>query len=650
MFLALSLAACSGGGSGGGAGSGSSVGGASTGTSSISGTVNGGLPGIANATMDLYMANPSGSPTLLGNAISGTNGNYTIKYDPPTSNSQLLYVVATGSSGNPNLNLMSFVGLSGGTLPTSIVVNELTTVSVAYEAIQNHLTLNGTSLSGSSTQIVSFNNAITNLVNSLTGTISNSTNVPPADRQAIFELANGLENCVNNTSVCSGPTPPNLSNIEAATSNYINNTITGPTVSSIGSTSGTFGTSENNTTNATTLTGTLITANVNSSNQFTLETFPFTATGSIPSPTPATSLPIATGQIPAGGGFDSTYNVYVVSTINAANSSETVTLYNYTPASGFGSAINSMTLTASSGNTCSGGGGLNPTVHAAFASCSGSSNPQICLYFYNASGLQSCVQPSIPSSISTQSLRGENLLDLLWVRSETSTSTTTTYSYTGVFKPTYTASSVSLGTENTFGPITFTVNSTNPTTFGYDDTEGLIFVSAYCNSGSCSSEPLDVLTFNTSTGVINSAVNASQSLPGTGNLLNSSHSSNSGDYSSIDQTDKIFFLESFSSGIVFTPYTYDATGTVTPLTPLSITSISSPNGNTGAMIDPNSHIVFVPEGSSSTANGIEAVPYNNTGALTPDSSTITPASGLTAPNCTSSSCNNIPNFLFDAVN
>lgn len=645
ILLAGTLTAC-GSGSGGG---GTTAGVATTGTSSISGTVMGGLTGIANAEMELCEAQPSGPPLTLGTGTSDSNGKFTIHYNPPSTPGLLLYVVAKqGSSNNQNLNLMNVVGVSGPPPSSSVVVNELTTVAVAYEAISNSLTLSGLSLSGSSTQVANFNKNFSNLVDPILGTISPTapTTAPTTD---LYELANGLENCVDNTSSCSGSTPPNLSNIETATTNLVNNTNSGPTVATVGSSSGTYSPSNNNSTNSSSLIGTLLTANVDSSGNYSLETFPFTATGNIPTSSPATSLSIASGQVPVGGGFDSSYNVYAVSTTNSTGSAETVTLYNYSPTSGFGSAINSVTLNATSGNSCNGGGGVNSTVHAIALSCNGGTNPQICIYFYNASGLQPCIQPSFPSSLNTQSIYGDNSLNLLWVRNRTQTSTSTTYSYSGVFKPSYSSSSVSLGTESTFGPVTLSVPSTNATTFGIDNNNGLIFVSAYCNSSCPSTLPLDILTFNTSTGVINSSVNTSQTLPGTGNLLNSPVSVNSGSNSALDQADQIFFVETFSSGINFTPYSYNSSGTVTPLTTLTLSSISSPNGNTNAMIDPNSHIIFVPEGSSSTANGIEALPYNNTGAATPSSSPISPASGLLVPSC-SSSCNNIPNYLFDAVN
>ena len=648
ILLVGSFSACGGGSSGGG---GSTAGGASTGTSSISGTVMGGLTGIANAAMELCEAQSSGPPLTIGTGTSDSNGKFTIHYNPPSTPGLLLYVVAKpGSSNNQNLNLMNVVGVSGAaSLSTNLVVNELTTVAVAYEAISNGLTLTGLSLSGSSTQVANFNKNFSNLVNPILGTISSTApnTVPTTD---LYELANGLENCVNNTSSCSGSNSPNLSNIETATTNLVNQTNNGPTVATVGSSSGTYSASNNNSTNSSSPIGTLLTANVDSSGNYSLETFPFTATGNIPTSSPATSLSIASGQVPVGGGFDSSYNVYAVATTNSTNTSETITLYNYSPTSGFGSALNSVTLNATSGNTCNSGGGINTIYHSVFASCTGSSNPQFCIYFYNASGLQPCVEPSFPSSLNTQNLRGDNALNLLWVRNRTQNSTSTTYSYSGVFKISYSSSSLSLGTETTFGPVSLTVPSTNATSFGFDNNIGLIFFSAYCNSSGCpSSEPLDILSFNTSTGVINSSV-ISQTI-GSGNLLNSPLSYNAGSSSDLDQTDQIFFLESYSSGINFTPYSYTSSGAVTQLTGLTLSSLSSPNGNTNAMIDPNSHIIFVPEGSSSTANGIEAILYNKSGTISNSniSNPISPKSGLLVPSC-SNSCNNIPNFLFDAVN
>jgi hypothetical protein len=400
--------------------------------------------------------------------------------------------------------------------------------------------------------------------------------------------------------------------------------------------------------------GTLVTATVDSSNNnATLETYPFTAAGTIPASAPSTTLAIPSGQFPVGGGFDSSFDVYAVITVNSTNTSETVTLYNFNPTNGFGSSINSQTLTASSGNNCYGGGGINSSVHSIMLACTGTSSAQICLYYYGASGFQSCIQPSIPSSVNTNNLRGDNQLNFLWARSKTTTSTSTAYSYSGVYQTTYSPSSISLGSETTFGPVNFTISSANATNFGIDNNYGLIFYSAYCNSSSCpSAEPLDVLTFNTTTGVIGSSVNSSQTLPGNSNLLNPSLSSNSGDYSDVDSTDQLFFLETFSnSGIAFTPYQYDSSGSVTALGSFSPPSLTSPNGNASGIIDPNSHFLFIPEGSSNTANGIETILYNKSGVISGVSNTIALPSGQFVPSCISSSCgNSTPNFVFDAVN
>ncbi len=657
MLFALSLAAC-GGGSGGSGGSGGGVSGISSGSSSISGVVQGGATGIVGSRVVLYETNGTQSPIQLGyQNQTNSSGSYKFGFTPPATSGHLLYVVASGgstapgSAPNPNINLMNIVALSGGSIPSTINVNEVTTVVVAYEAKNAGVTLSSnTSISGASSNITTLFNNVDGDINPSTGQILYNGNLSSSVISSVIDpLANGYETCVNNSSLCASTTttPPSLSNVETALSDYIANNSTS-LISTIGSTSGSYS-PPTPTTGSSTLLGTLVTATVDSSNNATLETYPFTAAGTIPTSSPSTTLAIPSGQFPVGGGFDSSFNVYAVITVNSTNTSETVTLYNFNPTNGFGSEINSQTLTASSGNTCNGGGGINSSEHSTGLFCSGTASPQMCIIFYNASGLQSCISPTIPSSINTNNIRGDNQLNFLWVRSRTVGSSSTAYSYSGVFQPTYSSSSISLGSETTFGPVNFSVASTNPTNFGVDNNYGLIFYSAYCNSSSCSSEPLDVLTFNTTTGVVGSTVN-SQTLPGNGNLLNSSLSSNSGDYSSVDSTEQLFFLETYSSGIGFTPYGYSSSGTVTALTATPTLTFSSPNGNTNGMIDPNSHFIFVPEGSSSTANGIETILYNKSGVTSEVSNTIALPSGQLVPSCSSSSCNNTPNFMFDAVN
>ncbi|MHB1565057.1 MAG: hypothetical protein ACYCXP_13420 [Leptospirillum sp.] len=650
VFLSLALAACGGGSGGGG------VSGVSSGTSSISGVVQGGGTAIVGSKVTLYSANGAGvAPTVLGyDDQTDSNGKYKFGFTPPSSG-HLLYVVATGgvtspgASPNSNINLMNIVGVSapGFSPPPAVAVNEATTVVVAYEAQKVGANLTTTSISGTSTAFTTLYNNVSGDIDLSTGQIPLNTNLNSTVLNNVIDpLANGYETCVNNASLCAATTPPTLTEVETALSDYVASSSTA-LISTIGSTSGSY-TAPTASTGSGTLLGILVTATLNSSNNATLETYPFTEAGTIPSSAPTTTLPIASGQIPTGGGFDSSFNVYAVVTVNSTDTSATVTLYNFDPTNGFGTAINSQTMTASSGNTCSGGGSINPSVHFVGLFCSGTASPQICLYSYNASGLQSCIQPTIPSSVNTNNIRGDNQLNFLWLRSRTSTSSSTSYSYSGVFQPTYSQSSITFGSETTFGPVNFSVPSPNATDFGVDNNYGLIFYSAYCSSSSCSSEPLDVLSFNTSTGVVGSSVNSSQTLTG-GNIVNATLSSNSGDYSSVDSTDQLFFMENFSSGISIIPYSYNSSGTVTALTALSLSSVSSPNGNSDATIDPNSHFIFLPEGSSSTATGIETILYNNSGITSEVSSPISLPSGQLVPSC-SSSCNNVPNFIFDAVN
>lgn len=124
----LALSGCGGGG-----------GGSSSPTSStISGTADGGLSPINGATVTLYAA---GSSSSLGTATTKSNGNFTITYTPPSSNTLLFVKVSGGNAGsgtNTQIDLKAAVGPSNSP-NTSVTVNEFTTV--AYAAFESNPSL-----------------------------------------------------------------------------------------------------------------------------------------------------------------------------------------------------------------------------------------------------------------------------------------------------------------------------------------------------------------------------------------------------------------------------------------------------------------------------------------------------------------------------
>lgn len=138
----LLLAAC---GSGGGMSSSATPAGSTSSTENsdtslagptLRGVLHGGQSPITGATLSLVAAGQpaSAAAQTLGTTISDTNGNFSFTYTCPSASS-LIYVVAEGGNagggGNSAIKLMAALGPCG-TLPPSIVVNELTTVAAVY--------------------------------------------------------------------------------------------------------------------------------------------------------------------------------------------------------------------------------------------------------------------------------------------------------------------------------------------------------------------------------------------------------------------------------------------------------------------------------------------------------------------------------------
>ena len=200
LLLATSLAAC-GGGSGGGGGA--------TGTT-ISGTVTGG-GGISGETVTLYAAVPgASSPQPLGSGTTtGSNGSFSISYTPPPSNA-FLYLSTSPPTTSPYAAFLGILGESGTKeLPSSINLNELSTVVGIDFALRNRL---GVTNSGS----ISIPSSVTTSeIGSLVSTylqnfqvtkgqfassVSSSFGNPTTDT----DIANNLATCVNNgSSPCS---------------------------------------------------------------------------------------------------------------------------------------------------------------------------------------------------------------------------------------------------------------------------------------------------------------------------------------------------------------------------------------------------------------------------------------------------------------
>jgi len=114
---------------------------------SYSGKVMSGTMPVNGSTVQMYAAGQGGygsSATVLSttSATTGADGSFTLNYNCPAAPGDLIYLVATGGStasggsSNPSLVFMAALGACNGTLPASVVVNEVTTVASVYSLSQ----------------------------------------------------------------------------------------------------------------------------------------------------------------------------------------------------------------------------------------------------------------------------------------------------------------------------------------------------------------------------------------------------------------------------------------------------------------------------------------------------------------------------------
>jgi hypothetical protein len=126
----------------------------------ISGKVHGGQQPVGGADVYLYAVGTVGyatAPTLLGQTTTSTDGNGTFTYSslnytcPAAPGDQVFLLAKGGNPGlgtaspigvNPNLVLIEALGTCAS-IPTNVVVNEVTTVASAY-ALAQFLTYSGT--------------------------------------------------------------------------------------------------------------------------------------------------------------------------------------------------------------------------------------------------------------------------------------------------------------------------------------------------------------------------------------------------------------------------------------------------------------------------------------------------------------------------
>jgi streptogramin lyase len=103
----------------------------------VTGVLHGGQAPITGSTLTLFSAGvpASATPTQLGTTTTDGKGNFTFAGFTCPSSGALIYVVAAGGNAgggvNPAIKLMAALGPCGS-LPPSVVINELTTVAAVY--------------------------------------------------------------------------------------------------------------------------------------------------------------------------------------------------------------------------------------------------------------------------------------------------------------------------------------------------------------------------------------------------------------------------------------------------------------------------------------------------------------------------------------
>jgi hypothetical protein len=180
---------------------------------SYTGEVMSGTLPVVGATVQMYAAGNTGyassaTPEATTAATTGSDGSFTLNYSCPGAGGDLVYLVATGghtgsnTASNAGLAFMAALGSCNGTLPSPVVVNEVTTVASAY-ALSPFMTgaanvgSSATNYETSATSAPGLANAfatVKNLVDLTTGTTLTNTPDYPTN------LA-GDTNLVNNSTV-----------------------------------------------------------------------------------------------------------------------------------------------------------------------------------------------------------------------------------------------------------------------------------------------------------------------------------------------------------------------------------------------------------------------------------------------------------------
>ncbi len=192
----------------------------------FSGTVFSGTLPVNGASVQMYAAGETGynsaaTPLLTTPAMSGADGKVSFSYNCPAVPGDLVYLVATGgntgSGGGSNsaLSFMAALGSCNAGLPSTVVINEATTVASTYALAQFMSGAANVGSASSSASIQGLTNAfktVGNLVDVTTGQVRDHTPDYPTN------LA-GDPNILNNSTVPQARvnTLANVLNVCAAT-------------------------------------------------------------------------------------------------------------------------------------------------------------------------------------------------------------------------------------------------------------------------------------------------------------------------------------------------------------------------------------------------------------------------------------------------
>lgn len=177
----------------------------------IEGTVHSGATPIVSATVTVFSSSDDNGQRALGSGSTNDNGQFQIWYKTPANSETAIYLttaggrIATQTQDVPGSYVLASV-LGGLPTPSSIAINELTTVASAYALAQF---IDGPSLNGNSIGLQAAARLLGNLATVETGapgpTITNSDNTPESTLSALRtlnEMANLLASCARDANVC----------------------------------------------------------------------------------------------------------------------------------------------------------------------------------------------------------------------------------------------------------------------------------------------------------------------------------------------------------------------------------------------------------------------------------------------------------------